>query len=59
MYKGRTKMRKHRHRFNEDGIHVNYCVNKVRGKFCVYAKEKKTGKVGKFVIIDGQGRVPQ
>jgi len=52
-------MRKHRHRFNEDGIHVNYCVNKVRGKFCVYAKEKKTGKVGKFVIIDGQGRVPQ
>jgi len=51
-------MNKHRHKFSDEGIYLKYCDNLIRGKMCVFAKDIETGKVGKFVIISGQGRLP-
>ena len=51
-------MSNHRHKFKDDGINIIYCVNDNNGKFCEFAKDKETGKVGKFVVIKGQGFIP-
>lgn len=55
----RRKMMKHRHRFNDDGINLLYCSSQTNdGCICPIAKDKETGKVGKFVVIKGRGYIP-
>lgn len=49
--------KKHRHRFNDDGKYITYCGNLINGEMCEYAKDQKTGRVKKFVVINGQGFV--
>lgn len=48
---------KHRHKFNDDGKYIIYCSNLIDGEICEYAKDKQTGRVKKFVVINGQGFV--
>ncbi len=47
----------HQHNFNDEGIHVIYCCHNINGNICEYAQDKKTGEIGKFVIVNRQGRL--
>lgn len=45
----------HQHNFNDVGIHIIYCTNKNNDEVCQFAKDIKTGKIGKFNVVNGQG----
>ena len=47
----------HKHNFNDKGIHIIYCSHSIDGNICEYAMDKETGKIGKFIIINGKGRL--
>ena len=52
-----TEYKQHKHHFKDDGINVNYCTFRFENSntVCPFEKDKKTGKIGKFVIYHGQG----
>ena len=50
----------HHHSFTDEGINVMYCTKGVKGKkgeICPIAKDKKTKRIGKFIVINGQGMI--
>ena len=48
----------HFHHFTDEGININYCTHIVNGQICPIAQDKKTRKIGKFTVVNGQGVIP-
>ncbi len=49
----------HFHHFTDEGININYCTHLMdNGNICPIAQDRETRKVGKFIIVRGQGVIP-
>lgn len=48
----------HFHHFTDEGINVNYCTHLINRKICPIAQDRTSGRIGKFIVVNGQGVVP-
>ena len=48
----------HHHTFTDKGQNIDYCSKTINGKICPIAKDVKTGRIGVFVVVNGQGVIP-